>query len=86
MRDRNYDLTPVENYPPPTEPTQGYVPPRHEALQSYEINIKFLSRGCVIKVGCREIPFEDVDVAFGEIKNYFMRPFETQEKWREILK
>lgn len=88
MRDRNYDLEPVEETPIPTPKTavEQYVPPRHEALQSYEINIRFLSRGCVIKVGCREIPFEDVDAAFYEIRNYFLKPFETQEKWREILK
>lgn len=79
------ELTPVET-PSISESTQRYVPPRQEALSAYEINIRFLSRGCVVRVGCKEIPFEDVDVAFAEIKNYFMRPFETQEKWREILK
>lgn len=80
--------TPLENPGQliPEPQIERYVPSRQEALSAYEINIRFLSRGCIVRVGCKEVPFEDTDVAFAEIKNYFMRPFETQEKWREILK
>lgn len=54
-------------------------------LQEYEIHIKFMARGCVIKVGCKEIPFESVEVAMAALNEYVKNPAESQEYWRKEL-
>lgn len=56
-----------------------------ECLRDYEINIKFLNRGCIVNVGCKAIAFESVDSAMLEINNYVSNPYETQKKWRKII-
>ena len=68
-----------------TEPCKPYIPPRQEALQQYEINIQFLSRGCIVKVGCKSIAFENVTEAIKELNKYVANPYEVQEKWRKEL-
>lgn len=63
-----------------------YIPTYQEAIREYEIGIRFLSRGCVIRVGCKEIPFEKIDEAMNELQFYVAYPYEAQKKWRKILK
>ena len=67
------------------EPTEKYRPSRQEALNQYEINIQFLSRGCVVRVGCKSIAFSSTDEAIQELDKYFAKPYETQEAWRKFL-
>jgi hypothetical protein len=72
------------------EPQQGcikekHVPTRQEVLSQYEINIQFLSRGCIIRVGCKSIAFSSTDEAIQELDKYFAKPYETQEAWRRFL-
>lgn len=56
-----------------------------EALREWEISIKFLNRGCVVCVGCKQIPFESVDNAMKAINDYVANPWEQQKIWRNIL-
>ena len=72
-----------EKYTP--DVCEKYTPPKQEVLSQYEINISFLSRGCVIKVGCKSIPFSSTEDAIVELQKYFENPYETQERWRKIL-
>jgi hypothetical protein len=58
---------------------------RNQLLREYEIAIRFLSRGCVIRVGCKEIAFEDNDNAMNELMEYAKDPYKTSEKWHKIL-
>lgn len=69
------------------EPTivNEYVPSHNEALREYEINIRFLSRGCVVRVGCKEIAFERVEDAISALQTYVKWPYEQQKAWRKIL-
>jgi len=61
-------------------------PSKQECLRQYDISIKFLSRGCVVKVGCKEIPFEDVSDAMAQINEYVAGDtYEVQKKWGKIL-
>ena len=62
-----------------------YRPSDKEALREYEVRIRFLSRGCVVGVGCQEIAFESVETAMQELNEYVKNPYETQKKWRKIL-
>jgi len=64
---------------------KDYKPTKQESLSQYDINIKFLSRGCVIHVGCKSIPFSSTEEALSELQAYFDNPYEVQEKWRKQL-
>ena len=63
----------------------GYTPSKQEVLCSHEINIQFMARGCVIRVGCKVIPFSSTEEAIQELKKYFDNPYETQKQWRNQL-
>jgi hypothetical protein len=62
-----------------------YTPSKQEALASYEINIQFMSRGCVIRIGCKTIPFSSTEEAINELQNYFENPYVVQQQWRNKL-
>ena len=63
----------------------AYRPSKQEALRDYEINIRFLNRGCVVQVGCKSIAFESVEKAMVSINAYVANPYDEQQKWRKIL-
>lgn len=67
-------------------PEKEYRPTNKEALRHRRIEIRFLDRGCIISVGCKEIAFESVDNAMTELNAYVANPYEMQIKWIEILK
>ena len=67
------------------EKVSKYRPSNNEALREYEIRIRFLNRGCVVRVGCKEIAFEDYTNAMVAINAYVANPWEEQKKWRKIL-
>ena len=72
----------------PMEQPMGkeYRPSNLEVLQEYEINIRFLSRGCVVRVGCKSIAFTDINEAMAEINEYVSGDtYEVQKKWRKLL-
>jgi hypothetical protein len=68
-----------------TEPVE-FRPSNQGLLRDYEITIRFLSRGCIVRVGCKEIPFEDVSRAMDEINAYVLGDtYEAQKNWRKLL-
>jgi hypothetical protein len=67
-----------------SEPKE-WRPSNAEALREFEIRIKFLNRGCIVSVGCKEIAFEDYTNAMAAINNYVANPWDEQQKWRKIL-
>jgi hypothetical protein len=64
---------------------EEYKPSKTEALREYEIFIRFLNKGCVVRVGCKEIAFSSNEEAITELGKYFNDPYETQKSWRRIL-
>jgi hypothetical protein len=71
---------------PMTELAKEYRPSKQEALREYEIKIRFLSRGCIVKVGCKEIAFEDFSRAMAELNEYVTGDtYGIQQKWRKLL-
>jgi hypothetical protein len=87
----NEELEPtMEPVPAREEPMQKmcgeYRPSKQEVLREYDINIRFLSRGCIIRVGCKEIAFEDFSRAMSELNEYVMGDtYEIQKKWIKLL-
>jgi hypothetical protein len=55
---------------------------KQQILADYEIRIRFLSRGCVVNVGCKEIAFTTVDEAMQAIQYYVADPETVGEYWR----
>jgi hypothetical protein len=62
-----------------------YTPTKQEALRQYEIRIEFLSRGCIVRVGCKSIPFESVDAAMKCLSEYVKDPITKEKEWVKIL-
>jgi hypothetical protein len=58
---------------------------RNYYLREYPINIRFLSIGCVVEVGCKSIPFTSIDDAMKEINAYVADPYNEQQRWRKLL-
>ena len=69
--------------PETTECVAKYQPTRMEALRDYAINIRFLSIGCVISVGCKEIPFATVKEGMKALNDYIASPVETRNIWEQ---
>jgi hypothetical protein len=80
MRDYNTNLEVPE---PVLE--KEYRPSNQQVLQEYELKIQFLSRGCIVHVGCKAIAFETIESAMKEVNEYVNNTYETQKKWRKIL-
>ena len=66
-------------------PIEEYRPSRIESLQQHEIRIRFLSRGCIVSVGCKEIAFEKIADSMTAVNNYVTEPYDSQNHWRKIL-
>lgn len=70
----------------PSEPTpREYIASKTSMLREFEIGIQFMSRGCVIRVGCKSIPFESVELAMTHLTRYVNDPFATRKEWEKIL-
>jgi len=74
-----------ESIPMREEKLSEYKPRKQEILREYEIRLRFLSVGCIVSVGCKEIPFRSVTEAMEEINKYVSDPYEQGERWREIF-
>jgi hypothetical protein len=70
---------------PVREKLSEYKPRKQEILREYEIRLRFLSVGCVVSVGCKEIPFRSVTEAMEEINKYINNPYEEGKRWREMF-
>lgn len=62
-----------------------YTPNKQQILRDYEIRIRFLSVGCVVSVGCKEIPFTNVGEAMEELNKYVSNPYEEGKRWNKIF-
>jgi hypothetical protein len=62
---------------------EKYVPSRSEALRDYRIEIDFLTIGCIVKVGCKSVPFTSTDEAMKELNAYVKNPIEARKVWEK---
>ena len=75
------NLTPV---PEATEVAK-YRPSKSEYLRRYHISIKFLDRGVMVTVGCKEIAFESVEAFMKSFNTYMDNPGSAQEGWEKFF-
>lgn len=62
-----------------------YTPRKGEMLRNHEIGIRFLSVGCVIRVGCKEVPFTSIEEGMRELNDYVKNPYQSTKRWNEIF-
>lgn len=67
------------------EYSKEYKPNKQQILREYTIELRFLSVGCVIRVGCKEIPFTNVSEAMEELNKYVENPYEEGKRWNKIF-
>lgn len=60
-----------------------YRPSRMECLRDYNINIRFLSVGCLIEVGCKSIAFSTIKEAMNAFTDYVNDPYATRQIWEK---
>lgn len=60
-----------------------YRPSRMDCLKEYQINIRFLSVGCLIEVGCRSIPFSTIAEGMAALNNYIQDPYTVRQLWEK---
>ena len=60
-----------------------WKPTRGEYLRNYQINIEFLSIGCIIRIGCKSVPFSTIKEGMEALNTYIANPYETQKVWEE---
>jgi hypothetical protein len=66
-------------------PVIDYHKSKASYLREYEIQLRFLSRGMIIRVGCKEIPFTTIEEGMEALNNYIDSPPVEGKKWAAIL-
>ena len=62
-----------------------YKPGRVEALKSYNLNIKFIDRGVVVTVGCKEIAYQTISDFQASFEAYMKDPYTVQQSWLKFF-
>ena len=89
-------LTPLENIgreePQPTEACRlmSYEEQiadltDQQVLQQYEVRVRFLDKGCVVSLGCKEIAFGNPKLAIEAVTEYINNPKDVSRNWREVF-
>jgi hypothetical protein len=62
-----------------------YIRPRMDYLRNYEINIRFLSLGCIVSIGCKNVAFSSIEEAMQEVNAYVADPRSIEEKYNRLF-
>jgi hypothetical protein len=60
-----------------------YRPTDEQALRRYEITLRFLDRGMVVRVGCKEIAFSNSQEGIDALNKYIADPYNEQVRWEQ---
>jgi hypothetical protein len=62
---------------------EQWQPSRQECLRDYEVKIRFLTLGCIVSVGCKEIPFTTIKEGMEALNQYVAKPYEVRQIWEK---
>ena len=62
---------------------EQWKPSRQECLRDHEVRIRFLTLGCIVSVGCKEIPFTTIKEGMEALNQYVAKPWETIQIWQK---
>lgn len=65
--------------------SKEYRPSDNDILRQYEITLKYLSKGMIITIGCKQIAFSDNKEGLDALNAYINNPNEESDKWHKIL-
>lgn len=86
LANRDIQEVPVPaRYEEREQEVEAWKPSRAEALRDYQINIEFLTIGCIVSVGCKRIPFTSVSEGMKAINEYVEQPYEMRQKWEKLF-
>ena len=54
-----------------------------QALRRYEITLRFLDRGMIVRVGCKEIAFSSNKEGLDALNKYIANPWDEQNNWEK---
>jgi hypothetical protein len=69
----------------PIQEKRSYREPRANVLRDHEIHITFYSIGCMIRIGCKTIPFSTIEEGMRELNEYVADPYTSARKWEKIF-
>jgi len=72
-----------QRYDEPTDEKIEWKPSKSECLREYEVKIRFLTLGCIVSVGCKEIPFTTIKEGMEALNQYIAKPYETRQIWEK---
>jgi len=58
---------------------------KQDLLREYEIRLEFLNKGCIVKIGCKQIAFETNEKAVKEIARYVNDPIKVHDEWMKVF-
>ena len=64
---------------------KAYIRPRMDYLRDYEINIRFLSLGCIVRIGCKDVAFTSIEEAMQEVNEYIANPRLLEQKYNKLI-
>ena len=67
------------------QPMAEYKPTRIEALRNYNLSIRFLDRGVIATVGCKDIAFETISAFLKSFEAYMGDPYTVQQEWLKFF-
>jgi hypothetical protein len=67
------------------EACKEYIRPRMDYLRDYEINIRFLSLGCIVSIGCKNVAFSSIEEAMQEVNEYVANPRLLEQKYNKLF-
>lgn len=76
-------VQPVQSMMGGVDSAKEYRPSNKDILRDYPVQIEFLSIGCLIRVGCKSIPFSTVKEGMKALNDYVANPYETKKLWEE---
>ncbi len=56
-----------------------------QVLQQHEIRIRFLDKGCIVSLGCKDVAFGSPELAMDAIAEYIKHPKQVSKNWREVV-
>jgi hypothetical protein len=62
---------------------EEWKPSRQECLRDHEVRIRFLTLGCIVSVGCKEIPFTTIKEGMEALNQYVAKPYEVRQIWEK---
>lgn len=56
-----------------------------DILKEYEVSIRVLDSGVIIRVGCKSIAFNSLEDALVHVNLYFKDPVTSYKKWTKLF-